>query len=87
MPPVRFGLSQPSPELHGVAPWQQGCPEPPHASHVPAPASLRPWQTTLLPPWQLPPPQQAWPDAPQVVHVPLLPKPFGLSQPSPELQA
>jgi hypothetical protein len=38
-------------------------------------------------PWQLPPPQHACPDAPQVLEqIPMLLRPVGLSQPSPLLQ-
>jgi len=65
--PVAFGLSQPNPELHCVAPRQQGSFSPPQAPQTTPPSPL----TQPSDPWQVKPPQQACPAAPQAEHIPL----------------
>lgn len=66
-------------------PGQQGCPEAPQALHVPVSLPFSVMQPRPL--WQLLPPQQAAPLAPQLSQVPVEPHPFGASQPRPALQA
>jgi hypothetical protein len=60
--------------LSQVAPPQQRCPEPPHATHVAAPPSAPLAQTKPLSQVPLVPPQHIWPPPPHPWHVP--PTPF-----------
>ena len=64
--------AQARPELHEVAPPQQGCPSPPQAVHIPAPFAPPSATAAQASPVAQLWPQQACPLVPHAAHIPFV---------------